>query len=81
MELLMTYLFWVEKTVEIQILRNELSAYCQGRIEGFIFRGVFHALMSSLQWIEELGTTVSITYSIFQNKVIDEEVTAERAIT
>jgi hypothetical protein len=83
MECLMTYLFWVEKTLEIQIMRRELITCIDGRLQESMFldRSVVDTFLSSIQWIEELGMTISTNYSTFQHNLIDKEVTAEQAST
>jgi hypothetical protein len=83
MELLATYLFWVEKTLEVQIMQYEITTCIEGRLEEPVNFGdeVLTTLLSPLRWIEEIGATASTTYSIFQHKLIDEEITEEQAST
>jgi hypothetical protein len=69
MHMLGTFLFWVEKTLEVQIMKYELVQPIEGRLEKptYLSEPFLVTLVLSLDWIEEVGCTVSTMHSIFQS--------------
>jgi hypothetical protein len=75
MELLVTYLFWLEKTLEVQMLRFELITPIEGRIDSCIIlkEPFLVTLLGSLDWVEEIGLMVITMYSIIHYNVVEDE--------
>jgi hypothetical protein len=76
MELLVTYLFWLEKTLEVQMLRFELISPIEGRICSSITldEPFLVTLLGSLDWVEEIGLMVTTMYSIIHYNVVGDEI-------
>jgi hypothetical protein len=84
MEMLLTFLFWVEKLLEVQMMRHELITAMKGRVEEPIYLSgdnILSKLLMSFKWIEDLGITVSTTYSIYRHNVIDKQINTKDALT
>jgi hypothetical protein len=83
LEMLSTYLFWVEKTLEVQMMRYELITPIEGLVKKEsvkLSETCLDALLGSLEWIEEKGMYVSAMSSIFKLAFIDKEVTDHDAL-
>jgi hypothetical protein len=82
--MLVTYLFWMEKTLEVQMMRYELITPIDGVLEEKYVKlseTFLDAQLASIEWIEEVGMHVSAMSSIFKLEFSDKEVTENDAVT
>jgi hypothetical protein len=80
--LLSTYLFWVEKTLEVLVMRIDLTKWTKGIFEEPIRlnENFSKELLLSLDWIEDAGTAIAAMHSIFQLTFIDKHVKEDEAL-